>query len=76
MLTVIYYPCEVYHYLIFLIFIYVFGCIGSSLHHAESFMAVHGLSSCDRCSQLLGGVWSQFPDQEFNPSPLHCKVNS
>ena len=31
---------------LFLYFIYLFGFLRSSLHHARSFVAVHRLSSC------------------------------
>ena len=31
---------------IFLLFVYLFSCIGSSLHHAGSFIVARKLSSC------------------------------
>ena len=75
----------------FYLLIYLFICLAASGLscsmwdlHCQIFILVHGLSSCGAQAQQLWHeglvapqhVVSQFTDQDSNPCPLHCKVES
>ena len=60
------------------LFIYLFGCSGSSLWYVRSLVAVFGIFSCDTqaplvavCGILVAACEIQFPDQRSNLDPLH-----
>ena len=56
----------------------MFGCIGSSLRQAGSFLAVHGLSSCGMWARLLPEMWdlsSQTRDGTHVPAVTRESVN-
>ena len=50
--------------------IYLFGCVGSQLYHAGSFIVYHGLSSSGTQAQIPHGMWDLSPPtrhQSFVP---------
>ena len=62
--------------------IYLFGCVGSQLHHVESsshhvgsFFVVHTLEWWHAGLVAVWHVGSSFPSQALNLCPLHCKAD-
>ena len=55
----------------FLFFQYLFGCLGSQLQHAGSFIFIAGCGSFSCSLQTLScGIWDLLPDQRSNLGPL------
>ena len=52
------------------------SCSSMALEFEGSEVVARGLSSCGAWSLLLHGMGSLFPDQGFDPYPLHWKVDS
>ena len=59
-----------------ILFIYLLGCVGSSLHPTGSFFAVRGLSSCRMGLVALWHVRFYFCDWGSSQCPLRCKADS
>ena len=59
----------------FTVFVYLFGCAGSQLQHAD-FVAALRPSRRGACGFSCSAARGIFPDQGSNPHPLHYKVNS